>query len=199
MVNRRNKEIERPRQLSVILSFVFLFGGFLGAVWAAGLDGDQSLQLRSYISEYLSMAEQMCAVASFGSILWSHFRWCLYLLLFGLSAFGILCLPVLFGLRGFLLTFAIGCFLRVYGGAGIIPGLLLLGLPSVLWIPAMWIMTSLMMEYCFMRASLKAGTGQLSPGIRRDVTASFLLMLLCVFLEYWILPGLLAVAARMIT
>ena len=203
MVNHRNKQIERPHRLSVILSVAFLFGCFLGAIWAAGLDGERAGQLRSYMSEYLAMAEQTGVTASFGSILWSHFRWCLYLLLFGLSTFGILWLPVLFGLRGFLLTFAVGCFLRVYGGTGIVPGLLLLGLPSLLWIPAMWIMTTQMMECCFLRLGSKIRAGQSASGIQRNFTTvlgmSFLLMLLCVFLEYWILPGLLPVAARMIT
>lgn len=203
MVNHRSKDAGRPRRLSVILSCGFLIGSILGATWAAGLDSVQTEQLRSYISEYLSVAEQTGVAVAFGSVFWNHFRWYLCLFFFGLSACCVLCLPVMLGLRGFLLTFAVGCFLRVFGGTGIVPVLVLFGLPSVLWLPAMWIAVSSMMECCFSQIASKGGAWKPAPGLRHDVAAalgiSFLLVLLCVFLEYWILPGLLSVAARIIT
>ena len=127
----------------------------------------------------------------------------LCLFLFGISACGVLCLPVMLGLRGFLLTFAVGCFLRVFGGTGIVPVLVLFGLPSMFWIPAMWIAVSSMMECCFSQSVSKGGAWKTAPGLGHDVAAalgiSFLLVLLCVFLEYWILPGFLSVTARMVT
>lgn len=203
MVNHRNKSLERCRLLSAVLCCGFLLGSLLGAVWAGGLDANQTEQLHKYISEYLSVTEQTDVAVAFGSIFWNHFRWYLCLLLLGVSFPGMFFLPVLFGFRSFLLTFSLGCFLRIFGGVGLIPGLILLGLPSFLWIPAMWITASSVPEYCLFRSVPKSNSSQTPsrPGcdFGAALGAGFILIFLCVFLEYLVIPELFSVAARMIT
>ena len=67
-------------------------------------------------------------------------RFPLAALLMGFTALGVIGLPVLFAVRGFLFSFSVACFCRLFGGAGLIPALFLFGLPALLWAPALFVL-----------------------------------------------------------
>ena len=74
------------------------------------------------------------------SQVWDTLRWPLLALLLGLTALGVLGLPILFGVRGFLLAFSIASFVRAFGGSGWLLACLVFGIGEILSLPVLFIL-----------------------------------------------------------
>ena len=112
------------------LGLSFLLGGLAGALMAALAGGEGARELSAYLSDYLILAGQEGAAARFCPLLWGRLRDLLIALILGMTALGAVGLPVLFAARGFLFAFSVGCFCRVFGGAGLFPAFALFGLSA---------------------------------------------------------------------
>ena len=75
---------------------------------AAQVGGGGHDSLAAYIEGYLAAAKSGSVVLSPGllSVLWESVRWPLFAFLMGFTALGVLGIPTLFAVRGFLLSFA---------------------------------------------------------------------------------------------
>ena len=167
------------------LGLSFLLGGLAGALMAALAGGEGARQLSAYLSDYLILAGQEGAAARFWPLLWGRLRDLLIALILGMTALGAVGLPVLFAARGFLFAFSVGCFCRVFGGAGLFPAFALFGLSALLWMTR--------------ARRLMAGGGQSGLGV------SWALLALCgglalaaALTERWVAPVLLRAAARVV-
>ena len=74
------------------------------------------------------------------SLVWDTVRWPLLALLLGFTALGLLGLPLLFAVRGFLLAFSIASFVRLFGGAGCLLALLVFGVSGALSVPVLFVL-----------------------------------------------------------
>ena len=121
----------------VVVSAAFALGGVLGCGLAAQVGGGGGDMLRAYVTGYLTAARAGEAVPPHMlSVVWSTIRWPVFAVLMGFTGLGLLGIPVLFSIRGFLLSFAITSFVRMFGGVGgtglvAIPVLFVLGVQSL--------------------------------------------------------------------
>lgn len=95
-------------------------------------------RLRGGISSRRSGGE--ITAPALASLVWDTVRWPLLALLLGFTALGLLGLPLLFAVRGFLLAFSIASFVRLFGGAGCLLALLVFGVSGALSVPVLFVL-----------------------------------------------------------
>ena len=107
---------------------------------------------------------------------------------------GVIGLPVLFAVRGFLFSFSVACFCRLFGGAGLIPALFLFGLPALLWAPALFVLGAqgMLGAYGLLRRVTGDSRYPLSYDTAYGVRCALCggAVMLCVILELSIVPVL---------
>ena len=187
----------------LVLGAAFFLGGIAGGVFAGLAQGEGALELGNYLSDYLTLAAEGTVLRSFWPILWEQMRYFLAIVVLGLTAVGAVGLPVLFGVRGFFFSFSVGCFLRVFGGAGLLPALVLFGLPALLWAPGFFLTgtQSLSNARCLLRRGLREGRSELpaSQMVYWGRTGlCCVLFVVCSALVYVVVPVLLKTAAYMV-
>lgn len=169
---------------------------------AAQVDGGGQDSLSAYIEGYLKMVQTGNAVApSPITAFWETVRWPLFTFLMGFTALGVVGIPTLFAVRGFLFSFAISSFVRMFGGAGAILAFFAFGLTGLVAVPALFVLG--VQGFAGARElagrALGAGKGPLPFGrtylIRSGLCAASLG--LCILLECWAVPTLLRSVARL--
>lgn len=203
-MNRRDVIPQLPRPLLplAVLSACFLLGGALGAAFGGLMSEDSAQELAGYLGAYLALAEEGGVQAEFWPLAWEQFRLLLAVILFGLTALGVVGIPILFGVRGFLFAFSVSGLCRVFGAAGLGPGLCLFGLPAFLWAPVLFLAGS----QCLNGAWVLLRRLLLDSREPLPFTSAYwgrlglwgAALTLCVMLEYLAAPVLLAAAARLV-
>ena len=174
----------------------FLAGGVLGCLFGA-LTGDTGAEeIERYLRDFFALSAAGEVMWTVPTVLWHRGRWLLCCGIFGLSALGILFLPVLFGLRGFLLAFGVSCFVRIFGAAGLLPATLMFGVPAILWLPGFLLLGTVCM--CRGLCVLQKGEGPSGVDVRKAILNAGLFLALCVIFECGLLPRLLSAAARIL-
>ncbi len=176
----------------------FLLGGIFGCVMAASVSGNGSLALSSYIQEFLTaMRNNTAAGPGLISAGWTVLRWPLLVMILSCSTLGVLGIPAVFFLRGFLFAFCISAFVQVLGASGLVFALLLLGVESFISIPVLFLLGS----HALLRAAStkerrgKGRTGKILPQAPSSIfryAVCALLLFFCMLWEAILLPLLLA-------
>lgn len=179
-----------------VISVAFSLGAFIGIVTAANVGGSGQDSLTTYIENYFAAAKAG-ASAPPGLLVsfWDTVRWPLLAFLMGVTALGVVGIPALFSIRGFLLSFSISSFVRMFGGAGSILAFFSFGLTGMLAIPSLFVLG----VQGFASASelairaLGAGKGPFPFGKIYWIRCSLCVVALglCAILEYWAVPALL--------
>jgi len=139
--------MRRPRRWSVnllsgrtavlwLLAALFLTGSIAGCMTAGMWSGDGVVA--ESLDGYWAVLENGSASVRFLPVLWRIVRTHVAAFLLGLTALGVLGLPVLFGARGFCLCYACSVLVRLMGVRGLLLGLCLFGVSAVLWLPALF-------------------------------------------------------------
>lgn len=179
----------------VVTAFFFALGSFLGfaASSAASADGAEAMHI--YLEHFLSVAQEgQWVYPGVLSFLWESLRWPLVALLFGFSALGLICLPVLSGMRGFVLTFSVGAFVEAYGPNGATAALLILGIPALMSVPAFFLLSAQSFSASCKLASRGSGQGKRDLPYQRAylfrciLSASFLGI--SMILDWFLVPTL---------
>ncbi len=124
-----------------VVSVCFLAGGLAGCVLAACVSGGGGESLAGYVQGFLRAAQAgELEEPALAALVWNTVRWPLMAVLMGFTAVGLLGLPVLFLVRGFLLAFSIASFVRVLGGAGCLLAVLIFGITGVVALPALFVL-----------------------------------------------------------
>lgn len=190
---------EGPTLLAVAVCF--FLGGAAGCILAFSVSGEGGGGLNAYLTGFLAAAEAGETVRpALWSLVWEILRWPLLILLFSCTAIGTVGIPVLFAVRGFLLSFSIASFARALGGGGELLALLLFGLPGAAAVPALFVLGTggLLSSRTLTRRVPGEGTGSgrallIFCGV---CTAGFIASIL---LEYLAVPALLPEVARLLT
>jgi len=183
----------------IVLSGCFLCGIFAGCLWADSVTERGGAVLSEYINGYLTVLRG--GTAGNGSLLatlWELFRWPLLTVAFAFTAVGLIAIPVIFLLRGFLLSFSIACLIRVLGSTGAILAFFLFGISGVLSLPVLFILGIQGITACRQLCLRLMGTRQNTEPIYGNeylIRCGFcaVILCICVCLEQFLLPALLTV------
>lgn len=145
----------------VVTAAFFTLGGLAGLFLAFGMDGEGGAALSGYLEGFLETAGSGGMVSPTSmEIFWRAFRWFLGALLLGLTAFGLIGLPLLSAARGFLLAFSISSFAWVYGRGGLSLAFFLLGIPALATIPAFFVLSVQSLQMAWKLAARSSGQGK---------------------------------------
>lgn len=185
-----------------ILGTAFLLGGLLGAALVSMIAQSAAEALSGYLCDYLAVGQAGKIAVGFWPMLWEQGRFFLGICVLGLTALGVVGIPVLFGARGFLFAFSVAGFCRAFGPAGLGPALFLFGLPAFLWGPLLFLAGTQCIEgsLFLLRRALGGGREPLPFGPRywERLALWGLGLFLCVALEFLAAPALLAASARFV-
>lgn len=119
----------------------FALGALAGCLWAGWVPAAESGALASYLKDCLEAVRAgQTLTAEWSALLWQSARWPLWTALLSLTAAGLVGIPVLFGVRGFLLSFAVACFVRVLGGEGALLAAALFGVNGLFALPVLFLL-----------------------------------------------------------
>ena len=123
------------------VSACFFLGGLAGCLLAGCVDGGGQESLAAYVEGFLRAAQAgETSPPALAALVWETLRWPLLALLLGFTALGLLALPLLFAVRGFLLAFSIASFVRLFGGTGCLLALLVFGVGGAFSVPALFVL-----------------------------------------------------------
>lgn len=182
-----------------LLGTAFGLGAVLGCCLAGHLSDTENSALLSYMEGYLSaLRNGGAAMPGPGEVLWETFRWHGLVFLLSFTAVGLVGIPVVFGIRGFLLSFAVASLIRVLGGRGVILAALVFGMTGLLSFPAFFVLGTQGAAACRALARRSAGGGKTPVYdkpyfIRCGLCAGALAV--CACLERRVLPSILMILA----
>lgn len=170
--------------------------GVLGGFFFSGWSGDDP-DLLDYLRRYFQMAGQgNGAEPSLWSSVWELTRWPLAAFLLGSTALGAAGLPLLLGVRGFLLSYAAATLSRLFGLPGAAVSLTAFGVTALVAVPVLFVVSA-----DAFRQSLRRLAGERSPAWSQRVqalTPCAGLLVLAAALQQTLMPALLtAVCARL--
>ena len=175
----------------------FLLGGLAGCVLACWVDGLGGDALRSYLEGFLTAAGAGgVAPPDLAAMVWELLRWPLFAFLLGFTALGVVGIPLLFAVRGFLLSFSITCFVRLFGGPGSLLAFLVFGISGCIAVPALFVLGVQSFMEASRLAGRPAGEDRRSGGYGRlyfvRCGACACALCVCMLLEYLAVPALVA-------
>lgn len=183
--------------LAVTVTF-FILGSFLGCISAFHAAGAADDALSGYLSRFLQNARDgALSSPALATQLWQVLRWPLGAFLLGFTALGVFGIPVLAGARAFFLAFSVASFTRVYGQAGLAMAFLLLGLTSLVAVPAFFVLSTQSLQAACALAGRSGGTGRLPYDKRYFLCCGGCAAAFCVcfLLERFFLAALVSGAA----
>ena len=185
-----------------LLSALFVLGGVAGCLFSGLAGGNGAQELSRYLNDYLTLAGEGTVLRSVWGTVWEQMKYLLAVILLGMTAAGVIGVPVLFFLRGFFFSFSVGCFCRVFGWLGFLPALVLFGLPALLWGPAFFLagFQGLSGARCLLRRILGDGRCPLpfTPAYWLRVCLCVCLCFACAGIEYLVVPVLLRAVAHVV-
>lgn len=182
--------------LAATAAFFFL-GSLAGCVLASYVGGGGNDSLTSYLQGFLTAAKAGgVAAPALLPLLWETMRWPLLAVLLGFTALGLIGIPILFSIRGFLLAFSIASFVRMFGGNGGVLAFLVFGVSGFIAVPALFVLGVQSLVASRGLAGRVLGDGRKNSPYGR---AYFLrcaicggALCVCVLLEYLAVPALVA-------
>lgn len=170
----------------------------MGCFAAACMTGEAVNELASYLSAYLALANGEGVTVEFWPLVWQQSRFLLCAAILGFTALGVVGFVVLMGVRGFLFTYSVGCFCRVFGWGGLVPGFFLFGLSALVWAPALFVLSVQGLEAATVLLRRTLGESRLplpySSGYFVRMGMCLGAIPVCVLLEYMAVPALVGPA-----
>lgn len=124
----------------LILCGALFLCGCVAGTFSSGFVRD-GLALTQYFSEYLSLEQGGSFIdPSFFSVLADTFKYPLAVFALGFSMLGIIGIPIIAGVKGYILAFSVSVMVRLYGGDGVLLALSLFAVGTLISIPCFLIM-----------------------------------------------------------
>lgn len=176
-----------------ILSVAFLVGGMAGCVLVNRVGGNGEVALEEFLEGYLSVVNSgELTRPNILTLVWETLRWPLFIFLLSVTPLGLFAIPVLFLVRGFLLSFSIASFFRVLGTSGLALALALFGFTGVLYVPVLFILGVQGFLLSGAMTGRLIGEGRKRSMLDRNVLfrcgICALVLCVCCFLEYHLVP-----------
>ncbi len=124
--------------VSLLFLSAFFFLGLLGGLLFAAL-GEASPELSDYLGAYFQVAGTEGGWSpSPWSAVWELIRWPVAALALGFTTLGVFCVPALLLARGFLLSYSVCLFLRLFGVGGLLAALVVFGVTALFALPVLF-------------------------------------------------------------
>ncbi|MFI3251335.1 MAG: stage II sporulation protein M [Eubacteriales bacterium] len=182
----------------LVLCGCFFLGGLLGCMMANGVDESGQVALEDYLRTYLTLLAEDQIEPNFWNTAWSAIKPPLLAFLLGFSFLGVIGLPILFGIEGFLFTFSVSALGKLFGVEGLLPAFFLFCLPALLWVPILFLLGQQSFQAALTqiaKMSGRAGDKIYPTGYFRRALFYFFGVGILIILEYVALPSLLVAAA----
>ncbi|MCM1297359.1 MAG: hypothetical protein NC311_17605 [Muribaculaceae bacterium] len=124
----------------VVCGGAFLAGALGGGALAALMGTEDQAAFSDFFLGYRSALSGGLGLPSLGALLWSGVKWPVLAFFLGFTALGIIMLPFLFALRGFLLSYCIAGLVRAMEGQGALLALALFGFEAVFALPILFVL-----------------------------------------------------------
>lgn len=178
----------------VVTAAFFALGSLLGGFASAATIGTGSELISSYLEGFLTgVQSDGLLYPDLFQFLWLSLRWPLAAFILGFSSLGVLGLPILSGLRGFLFSFAVGVFAQTLGQKGLIAAFFLFGISGSISVPVFLLVStqSFLASRCL--ASRGPGKSEFPYNRAYVLRCCFSVLFLCIglILEWNFVPGLL--------
>ena len=140
----RQREREKGGQPSLLprlflLAVCFLVGVFLGQFFAGHVPENTGTELDAYLESYFQVGKES-SWKSFLSVLLQHFRYPLFVIILGFASLGVVLIPGMTLVIGFLLSFSASCFTVAFGTQGLFLAVAAMGLRCLITIPCYFVL-----------------------------------------------------------
>ena len=131
---------DKAQFFGLLICGVLFLVGCIAGTFSSGFVNDTG-QLDRILTEYISFYINDSPVnLDFISAAFDAFKYPLAALFFGLSVLGVLLVPVLSAVRGFMLSYSISAIVRLLGGKGVWLALSVFGIRTLITIPCFFIL-----------------------------------------------------------
>jgi len=171
----RSGKMSLPLRLSLMFSILFLVGVFAGVLMAIFLNLPAKQALFSDLNGFIYGEH---TEISFWQSLWQVSRIPLLIFCLSFTCFGVLVIPVVVALQGYLLSFSVSVMIRLLGWQGCVLGLANFGVRTFVLVPCLLILS----VQCFLLSKHFFQT--MLPSNKNGVTfpRGFILTFICCFL-----------------
>lgn len=182
----------------VVTALAFFAGGLVGFALTSQVEGRAAENLALYVEAFFAAVDGgEVGLPALPGLLWQLLRWPILTVLFSFTAFGVLGIPVLFAVRGFLFSFSVAAFIRVMGSFGGLVGVVVFGITGAVAIPALFVLGVQGMSASRRLAGRTLGDGKarVTNGKQYFLCCGLCAVayLVCIVLEYTAVPSLIAV------
>lgn len=126
----------------VVTAAFYALGAVLGGtISACCVEADNAI-VRTYLESFLSVLQTDFVRPSFLPFCFGSLRWGVLAFAFGFSSAGVLCVPLLCLIRGFLFSFSVGAFAWNLGIQGLTVAFCALGISGIVVIPTFLLVSS---------------------------------------------------------
>lgn len=187
----------------VVTAVFFAFGGLAGCLIALSVTEGGAEALQVYLESFLTAAQAgaMTTPATI-EVLWRTLRWPLAIFLLGFTALGVLGIPALVSARGFFLAFSVASFAQAYGRKGLTIAFFLMGVPGLLTVPALFLLSAQSLHVSWRMALRAPGQNRHELPYHRDyfLRCGFCAAAVCFgfLLERYLVPVLVMGAANVL-
>lgn len=186
---------------TLCLGSLFAVGMVGGYLYSGACIDNSNLALSEYLAGYCQLFNGAdVAAISLGSALRLYFGYCAAAFLLGFTSVGALAVPVVAGIYGFSLMFAVACFVRIYGPIGIVLALAALGIRAVFTLPCFFWIASTSWSSAFSMAAASKGKrcapAQRDSGYWYRLAVCVVLLFVGVVCELRLTPSLFHFALR---
>lgn len=122
-----------------VLTLALCVGGLMGVLFAASVEGGGGQVLTQYLITYFQLSAEGSQPSGLAIVLWEQVKLPLCAMVLGLSSLGLIGLPILFGVRGFMLSYSVACLWRIFGANGLVAAGFLFGLTALITVPALFV------------------------------------------------------------
>ena len=163
----------------LLLALFFLAGALIGHLCARGWDDQAQAALSGYLRDYCAVYDSGHVTASLGSCLALYFGYTALAFLLGFASAGVVLIPALSGLFGFLTMYTISGFVCCYGRPGVTLAMGALCVRLLFTLPCFFAMAGAAWPLATELSLLALGRGRRSAPVLYG-SRYFLLFLLCV-------------------
>lgn len=193
-LQRRRSALLLPAGTRDMLLCLFFAAGILAGFLARHAVGSDDLSaLRVYVLGYASLTER--TVADVLSVAWTYLRYPAVAYVLGLTAWGVMLLPLLCTAQGFFLSFSVHCFAAALGTDGVWLALAVLGLRCLFVLPCLLAIASDSFALAWQRAERQ----RVETRDRRRLILCVFVLLTGTVAECALVPRLLALVVSRIT
>lgn len=175
----------------VTLGGFFFLGGVLGVLLASFATEEVRSSVQEYFMFYFTLAEQGEAVPDLWKTIFVNIKIPTLVFLLGFSFLGIVILPFLFLVEGFIFTFSVSIFCRFLGFSELFSAFILFCLPAFFWVPVLFLLG----VQSFHSAMLLWKKGKREEAFSKSYFARAFLGMIGIFLvimvEYFVTPFLI--------